>query len=153
LTASPERDAIGRLGRGGRILDEWTKFAGGPGMFHRPVAVRASPQGDILVVQEDGQALLFRDTGDHWNPAFVSSFQADFANFVPPRRAEFDGPGRILIHDGFDNAPLVYDFWGKRMMALAPERDLTMKRFAEIVRVESTPDWLYVLDRSSRLWS
>ncbi len=154
LKAMQFHNSIALLNRNGQMLLEWSLFQGGPGKFEQPVTVAVGPQGYLLVLQADGQALLFQNPGDEWAPVFVRSFQVDFSQLpVGPQPCVFDGPDRIVIANNPATAMLVYNLDGERMMAANPVRDLNAKGFGEIARVQSYEGELYVLDRAGKLWS
>ncbi len=154
LKAMEFHNSIALLNRNGQILREWTQFPGGPGKFEQPVTVAVGPQGYILVLQADGQALLFQNSGDELAPVFVRSFRVDFSQLpVGPQPCVFDGPDRIVIANNPATAMLVYNLNGERMMAATPARDLNAKGFGEIARVQSHWGQLYVLSRAGKLWS
>ncbi|HXQ22779.1 MAG TPA: hypothetical protein VN812_13965, partial [Candidatus Acidoferrales bacterium] len=139
----------------GKLEEQLGRFDGGPGKIANPKALAVSPAGDILVIQYDGQAVLFRNPGPEWNPTFIRSFRVDFSiSPVAPRGSAFDGEERILIADIWKPTPLVYSVDGERLLATTPERDLGRKGFGMIGAFQATDDRLYVLDRSQNvIWS
>lgn len=73
----------------------------------------------------------------------------------PPARPEgmtFDGPDRIVAPDPPASQPLVYSTSGERLLAADPARDLSGRGFGNVLRVQATADWLYVLDDGHRVW-
>jgi hypothetical protein len=155
LLAVPTRHSIAVFGRDGKLHGEIRAFDGGPGRLQQPTAVTVGPDGEMLVIQDDGVVLLLNSTDEPLKPAYVAGFQGNFSSApVSTRGATFDAPGRILIPDTARAAPLVYDRQGTRMMAAAPERDLGRKGFGEVAQFQFAGDQLYVLERSgSRVWS
>lgn len=154
LVAVPDRNALAIFTRAGQLQREVKQFSGGP-EFHKPVSLSISPQGDLLVVQDDGEAFLFRDAGNARDPVFVRAFHIDFGA-VPiwAHGCAFDGAERILVPDMSTNTSLVYSREGERMMAATPERDLRAKPLGGVLRFSATDDRVYVLDRATkRLWS
>ncbi len=154
LIAVPRRAAIMLATRDGKVLGVLKEFDGGPGRFHRPIAVSASAAGAILVMEDSGQALLFRNSGEAWKPQFVRAFVVDFASLPPQTgRSAVDDQGRILVPDRSTHAPLVYSLNGERMLAVSPERDLSTRAFVQLAAFQPTSDRLYALDRGARrLW-
>jgi hypothetical protein len=155
LIAVPRRDAIMLVTRDGKVQRVLTEFEGGPGRFHRPIAVSASAAGDILVVEDSGQALLFRNSGQIWDPQFIRAFAVDFASLPPQTGASaFDEQSRVLVPDRSTTAPLVYTLDGERMLAARPERDLSTRGFTHLAALQPAGDRLYALDRGAqRLWA
>jgi hypothetical protein len=155
LSCLPDRNSIGVLGPDGALQQQWNHFAGGPGRFDAPVSVTINEAGDLLVIQTDGQALLFHTPPEQFAPVFVNQFQIDFSRFpVMPRGCTFDGPDRIVVADPDAARTLVYNFRGERMLAEEQARDLSAKGFTgEVVRLQSANGRLYVLDAARTLWS
>jgi len=155
LIAMPLLDSIASFTLDGKLEEQLGRFDGGPGKIANPKALAVSPAGDILVIQYDGQAVLFRNPGPEWNPTFIRSFRVDFSiSPVAPRGSAFDGEERILIADIWKPTPLVYSVDGERLLATTPERDLGRKGFGMIGAFQATDDRLYVLDRSQNvIWS
>jgi hypothetical protein len=154
LKALRDRNAIALLSREGQLGKEFSQFEGGPGRFSQPIAATAGPDGYIVVTQEDGQALLFRNTGDEFNPTFIRSFPVDFSALPPqPRRVLFDGSDKMLFLNVSGTWGLVYNLNGERMMAANPARDLSAAVFGDALRAEAAGGRLYVLDHGPRLWT
>ena len=152
LSARPDRNAIEILDHDGQLQAEWGEFEGGPGRFHEPVSVTANPQGDLLVIETDGQALLFHNPPGAFEPQFVRSFPIAFRGLpLSPHGVAFDGGARILLPE-VDSGTLVYGLDGQRLMADVPERDLNTRGFGFVVRYQATAERLYVLDEAHRLW-
>jgi hypothetical protein len=154
LTTMRDRGAVALLDRHGRRRGELKDFVGGSGPLEQPVAVTANAEGDMLVVQEDGQAVLFHDAGgESWAPTFVRSFSIAY-NYLPPqlRSGAFDGPERVLLPDVSGAWAQVYTLRGERLMAADPARDLGVLRSSQAYRIQVVPDGLYVFDGGSKLW-
>jgi hypothetical protein len=148
LFATPARHSIGIFTREGQLRSELRVFQHGVGGFQSPVSVTVGPDDELLVIQEDGEALLFRLISEPLGLRFVRAFRVDFKDLpVEPRGCTFDGPDRILIPDPASPVPLVYDTLGTRMVALDPSRDLSTKGFGKAARLRAVSDRLYVLDQ------
>lgn len=154
LKAMGDRSAIAVLDRNGKLQQTWSTFTGGPGKFAGPTTVCVARDGDVVVIEEDGHALLFQGADGQWPPRLVRSFRIAFSSLpAHPRGCAFDGSDRIVVPDPPKATPLVYDRDGERMMAVSPQRDLSTKGFAPVLRVGAGEDRLYVLDGVGRLWS
>ncbi|MDX2166135.1 MAG: hypothetical protein SF182_03705 [Deltaproteobacteria bacterium] len=146
LVSIPHRDSIAVFRRNGELLREFTTFEGGAGRLFSPTALRVGPDGRVLVVQADGQAVLFQSPLDDFQPRFVESFASD-----PALSAAFDGPDRMLL--AFDGVVRGYDASGTRLMAETPARDLAQRRYGREARLRARDGRVYVLDPEGvRLW-
>lgn len=153
ILAVPDRDAIAIFTPEGQLQREMKRFNGGP-EFHKPVSLTLSPEGELLVIQDDGGALLFHNSGEEFEPEFERAFHVDFGQLpLWSHGCAFDGPDRILIPDMSTNTSLVYSREGQRMMAATPERDLGSKALGGVLRFYAAPDRLYALDRAGRVFS
>jgi hypothetical protein len=148
LFATPARHSIAIFTREGLLIREVRGFQGEVGRFQSPASVTVGPEDELLVIQQDGQALLFRLISEPVGLQFVRAFRVDFRRLpVEPRGCTFDGRDQILIPDPASPVPLVYDTLGRRMMAINPSRDLSTKGFGNAARLRAANDRLYVLDQ------
>jgi len=154
LKAMEYRDSVAVMNRDGTARHEWKEFEGGPGKFEAPMALAVNSRGETVVIQSDGQALVFADPGtDEWRPVFVRSFRIEFTELPPrPRGFTFDGPDRIVIPDQTTTTPLVYTITGEHLIATDPARSLSNRGFSEVSRIVASRDHLYVLDGAGRLF-
>ncbi len=132
--------SIAAFSRDGILQSEFRRFNGGPGGFTNPISLTIGHDGQMLVLQEDGQALLFQLPADAFAPAFVRAFRLDLG----PHGCTFDGPDRIVVP-----APTgahAYDLFGRRMMAASAARDLSAKGLGAWPLFQSAADRLYALD-------
>lgn len=152
LLAMRARDSIAVLGRDGALHGELQTIAGGPGKLVGPAAISVAPDGRMLIVQEDGRALLFQIDADPLRPRFVREFRPDFARLpIWATGGAFDGVERILIPDSLGTGPLVYGPDGRRLVAAVPERDLAEKGLGQVVKFVPVADHVYALE-SNRIW-
>jgi hypothetical protein len=154
LLPVPSRNAIAVVERDGRLRGELKTFPGGPGRLMRPVTITVEPHGKMVVMQEDGQVLLFKMAGDPLHPEYLGTLSVAYAS--PPTAgpifglgAAFDGPERMLIRSGF--VPLAYSTSGERLLAATPSRDLGTKGLGDIQRFVVSADCVYAL-ASGRIW-
>jgi hypothetical protein len=148
-----DEQAMAILDRNGRLQAQWDQFVGEPGRFGFPASVTRNPQGDVLIIERDGHALLFRGQAGQLQPQFVRRFPIAFSELpVQPQGVAFDGRDRILVPDPDHAATQVYTLDGQRLMARAPERDLNTRGFGNVVRYQATAERLYALDETRRLW-
>jgi hypothetical protein len=153
LLAVPSRNSIAVLGRDGRLRGEFTRFQGGPRRFSQPTGLAVDPSGQLMVIQDDGQILLFRIATDPLAPLFVNAFDGDFgASPVHVRGGAFAGEGLLLIPDPSTGRSLVYNARGERLMAGLPARDLERKGVGSVMNFVSAGGRLYALERH-RVWS
>jgi sugar lactone lactonase YvrE len=114
-----------------------------------PTGVAIASDGTIVIVEETGLAHVFRNPVGTWAPAEVATFRVAYPEIpFPPDLAAcaFDGATRVLFPHRSLAVPLVYDLKGRRLMASAPERDLSAKGLTETRGFSSTRDALYALD-------
>jgi hypothetical protein len=151
LLAVPSRNSIAVFSHDGKEKGELRQFDGGPGRFTQPASVSVNPTGHLLVIQDDGSALLFRITEDALDPRFAGAFRVDFKSLPTyAQGSAIDGSDRILVPDPSTPTPLVYKLDGQRMMAASAPRDLSTKGLAEVRRFLVTADKLYALERSGQ---
>src|SRR6185436_16029139 len=125
-----------------------------PGQFRYPVSVTLNRDGDMLIIDYEGNAALFRNPPGQFQPQFVRSFHIAFSALaVTPRAVAFDGNSRILIPDPDVRTTLVYSLEGQRLMAALPQRDLNTRGFGNVARFQATAECLYVLDEEHHLWA
>lgn len=144
----PERASLEVFRQDGTREHALQAFAGEPGRFHEPMTVAVSVQGEIVVGQNDGTMLLFRNPQDRFEPELVRTFRMRFTlPSVLPRSLVFDGPERIIAGDPERLRVLVYSTGGIRLLARDPHKDWTsiMQRIGDIRRFVPTPRYLYVL--------
>jgi hypothetical protein len=147
LVSIPHRDSLVVFRRNGELVREFTTFEGGPGKLFSPTALQVGPDGRVLVVQADGQSVLFRSPLDDFQPRFVESFPT-----APALSATFDGADRMLL--AYDGVVRGYDGSGERLMAEQPGRDLGQRRYGREARLRAAGDRVYVLDPEGvRLWA
>lgn len=152
LSAVIEQHAIAVLDRGGRLRQKWNRFEGGPGGFNEPGSVAVTSRGDILVLQLDGTALLFRSPPDRFDPRYVRSFTVDFSHeSVLATGWALDDEGRVIVPEPGRANILTYQLDGSRVMAAAPELDLSKLIAEQVSRVVATREGIYTLDLSRRL--
>jgi hypothetical protein len=155
LLAVPSRDAIAVFERNGELRAELKTFQGGPGRLIRPAAIAVEPHGKTVVLQDDGQALLFEMAGDPLHPEYVGTFHVAFASapilgpIFAAGSCAFDGNERLLIRSG--PVPLVYSTTGERLLAATPTRDLGTKGLGDIRRFIVSEDSVYALAQG-RIW-
>ncbi len=148
LAGMPHQDAISVFDRTGRLKGQLTVFEGGPGKLYHPLALTVSEDGYILVGQLDGQALLFFNEGDEFNPRFVRSFRPG----PPLHGGTFQSGDRILLPK--PTTIDVFNLHGQQLKAADPSRDLSRLRLGGITRMKSDGNRLYVLGPQGRqLWS
>jgi hypothetical protein len=152
LLAVPSRNAIAVFERDGTLRGELQRFEGGPGQLTQPQALGISPEGRLLVAQDDGHTLIFDISADVLHATLLRRFKAAFSHFpIEVRGVAFAGPQRVLLPDPTANAVLVYDARGQRLIATPPERDLSAKGSGAVLRLISRPDALYAMD-ASNIW-
>ncbi len=144
----PHRNSIAVFDRKGNVVREVTTFAGGSGGMYRPLTLVAAPNGDVLVQEGNGEALLLHSPAGDFEPAFVRRFPVG----AQAPGGTFDGD-RIILPDG--DALQVYGTDGERRMAADPARDLSTRPFGRKTRALAGPgDRLWVLDpEHARLWA
>ncbi len=146
-------DGIAILDNDGRLQAQWDQFAAEPWHFRSPASVTRNQQDDLLVIENDGQALLFHSPPGRFDPQFVRRFPIAFSGLpVQPQGVAFDGDACLLVPDPDVRTTLVYGLDGQRLMAAQPERDLNTRGFGNVVRYAATAERLYVLDEAHRLW-
>jgi hypothetical protein len=153
LSPLPDRNALAVLDRNGKLLRLWTAPEGGPKGFYVPSSVGVDANGDILVIQADGVALLFRTPTDHFAPRFVRSFRIDFfEETLQTRGWDFDQPrGHILVPDPTSANIFTLTLDGGSAMAADPKHDLSQQGLDVVRRVAATSDGIYTLDRAHGL--
>lgn len=151
LVAFPSRRSIAVMALDGTLRSELVEFDGGPGVLESPLAISVG-RGYLLVIQEDGLALLFaQDEADTWSPRFLRSFPVEFGKYpAETRGAAFDGRDRLLIADLHGPSPKVYHLDGRKMLARESGRDLAARGIASVGGVGVAPEAVYVLDQSGR---
>ncbi len=150
LACSPGRASLVRYGRGGEVEWELQNFDGGPGHFVEPVAVASNARGDVVVIQTDGLALIFRHLGQG-PPQFVRAFRTDQRGAIAvPTELGLDEQGRIYLGDRLAERMLIYTLGGERVMAADRANDINTLGLQGIVHVAAAPNALYVLDATSR---
>ena len=155
VVSFPSLNMIALFARDGTLQQQLKQFEGTPGKFYLPRAVAVSPQNDLVVIQDDGTAIVFQNPDDQWRPTFVRTFRVDFGVLpLNARGAVFDGPDRLLVPDPSAPTPLVYNLQGQRLMAAIPERDLSQKGMGPFHLFRLATDRLYAVDRfSNAIWS
>lgn len=148
LTLNPmfERNGIAVLDGKGQELRLWQTFDGGPGQFRAPAAVSIDAKGNLVVVQLDGTALVFRTPTDRFEPVFERSFRIEYREpEVVPRGWALDPRGRLVVPEPGTSHVFTYQLTGERMMARDPSRDLTQQMGEEVLRIQATTDGVFVL--------
>lgn len=151
LSAVVDQHVIALLDRKGRVLQKWHAFEGGPGAFSGPVSVAVSPDGNIVVIEIDGTALLFRTPADRFAPAFVGTFDALSHESAYALGWALDSRHRLILPDPVVAKTLLYDVDGARVMAADPRYDLSNLVASSVRRVVATKEGVYTLDISGRL--
>ena len=135
------------LGRSGRVESVWGREGETRGPFERPIAVAF--QGDRLaVIEEAGGVHVFRLAENPLALRPEIRFTLEFAREPHPeflRGAAFDGP-RLLVPYSPDEAPLIVDVHGARLMAARSSSDLRRSELASPYRFSRAPHELFVLD-------
>ena len=148
LVTIPHRAAVAVFSRTGELISEFKSFAGGPEQFFAPTSLALTAEGDFVVVQADGRALLFRTPTDAFQPTFVREFRVGASG----PGVGFDGPDRLLLPT--NGVIEVFDATGTRMMAADPAADLSRLHVGRSARVRGAGGAAYVLDpEGSRLWT
>ena len=135
------------LDANGRVESVWGPEGETRGRFELPIAV-AFEGNRLAVVEEAGGVHVFR-VGE--NPIALlpeSRFTLAFAREPHPeylRGAAFDGP-RLLVPYSPDEAPLIVDVQGTRLMPARSSSDLGRKNLVSPYRFSHVPGELFVLD-------
>ena len=135
------------LDANGRVESVWGPEGETRGRFELPIAV-AFEGNRLAVVEEAGGVHVFR-VGE--NPIALlpeSRFTLAFAREPHPeylRGAAFDGP-RLLVPYSPDEAPLIVDVEGTRLMPARSSSDLGRKDLVSPYRFSHVPGELFVLD-------
>lgn len=141
------RDSLAVYTRDGQVVREFKEFAGGPRKLYAPMGFTLDNDGNLLVVQLDGQLLRFRVDQD-FNPVFVETFRIN----SNAQGSGFDGADRILAAS--ERGLHAFGPGGRRLMASQPKRDLTKLPFSPSVRIHGYGDRLLVLDSDNQtLWT
>lgn len=131
----------------GRVESVWGPEGEMRGTFELPIAVTV--EGDRLaVVEQAGGVYLFHLGGDPVVLVPEARFRLAFAREPHPeylRGATFDGP-RFLVPYSPDEAPIIVDDQGTRLMPARSASDLSRKDLASPYRFSHTPYALFVLD-------
>jgi hypothetical protein len=144
----PHRNSIAVFDRSGTLLREVTDPAGSSGGMYRPIALVAAPNGDVLVQESNGQALLLHSPAGDFDPTFVRRFPVG----AQAPGGTFDGD-RLILPDG--DTLQVYGTDGERRLAADPAHDLSTQPFGHDTRAQAAPRGrLWVLDpERARLWA
>lgn len=145
LMAAPDRNVLALFTRGGQLVAEWSGFEGGT--YQRPVCIARDAADHLLVVQDNGEALILRKQSGSQPPQLVSRFPLDFSA-VPQAThgCAIDSTGRVLITDYQSGRPLLYTLNGTRLLAGLPGEDLSRKGIGRSLRFLERDGHLYVLD-------
>jgi hypothetical protein len=147
LATIPHRDSIAVFSRSGEVVREFRNFQGGAGVFFAPSSLALTQEGDMVVLQPNGKALRFRTPVDDFKPEFVREFTVGSAS----PGVGFDGPDHLLLPT--DRVVDVYDAEGERLMAAAPEADLSRIKVGRSARARGTGGTVFLLDpEGGRLW-
>lgn len=134
----------------GRVESVWGPEGEMRGTFELPIAVTF--EGDRLaVVEQAGGVHLFRFGGDPVVLVPEGRFRLAFAREPHPeylRGAAFDGP-RLLVPYNPDEAPIIVDVQGTRLMPAHAASGLSRKDLASPYRFSHAPQALFVLDEST----
>lgn len=148
LATIPHRDSIAVFNRSGELISELRDFPGGPGKFFAPTSLALTPEGDLVVLQQDGRALRLHTPSDRFQPVFVREFRVGAAT----PGVGFDGPDHLLVPT--DGVIEVFDADGTRLMAADPAADLSRIHVGKSARVRGAAGAVYVLDpEGNRLWT
>jgi hypothetical protein len=140
------RDSLAVYTRDGQVVREFKEFRGGPGKLYSPMGFSLDADGNLLVVQLDGQALRFRVDRD-FNPVFVDHFRTDSNT----QGSGFDRDGRVLATS--ERGLRAFGPGGRRLMASDPRRDVSKLPLSPSVRVRRDGERLMVLDSDGQtLW-
>ena len=143
------RNSIAVFNRRGELLREFSSFDTdhGPAELYQPQGFSLSPTGDLVVLQPNGEALLFHTPTDAFQPTFVRRFASEAVS----HGATFDGSARILLPVA--GAVQAFDPSGIRLLAADPTRDPGRQPFGNGVRLRGAADGVYVLAADgNRLW-
>lgn len=153
LFAAPSRNAIDRLDRQGKLLASWTDIDAPEVRFAEPWSVRVSTEGDIVVAESDGTALVFKTPIDHFAPTFQREFKLELHDTpTSPRGWMLDGVNRqVMVPDTAIAAITVVDLDGKRRLSRDPARDLNRMLRAPAERITGNARSFYVLEQAGRL--
>ncbi len=135
------------LGADGRVESVWGSEGKMRGAFELPIAV-AYEANRLAVVEESGRVYVFRLDENPIALRPESRFKLAFAREPHPeylRGAAFDG-GRLLVPYSPDEAPLIVDVLGTRLMPGHFSSDLRRKDLASPYRFSHAPGELLVLD-------
>lgn len=135
------------LDANGRVESVWGPEGERRGRFELPIAVAF--EGDRLaVIEEAGGVHVFRLTENPIALQPESRFTLAFAREPHPeylRGAAFDGP-RLLVPYSPDEAPLIVDVRGTRLMPARSSSDLRRRDLTSPYRFSHTSHELFVLD-------
>jgi len=135
------------LGANGRVESVWGPEGERRGRFELPIAVAF--EGDRLaVIEEAGGVYVFRLAENPIALRLESRFTLAFAREPHPeylRGAAFDGP-RLLVPYSPEEAPLIVDIRGTRLMPARSSSDLRRRDLASPYRFSHASHELFVLD-------
>ncbi|MGD9762677.1 MAG: glycosyltransferase family 39 protein [Candidatus Binatia bacterium] len=149
LVTIPPRNSIMVFDRNGELVREFSAFDtdNGPEELYNPLGFAFSAAGDLVVLQPNGQAIVFRTPTDDFQPTFVRRFAIEAGS----QGSTFDGPDRVLLPAA--SAVQVFNTNGSRLMAADPTRDPGRRSYGRSPRLRGTADGAYVLDiDAGRIW-
>lgn len=148
LISRPDQASVELYSAEGDLEGFLREFGGGR-RFSTPAGLAVSSAGDLVVVEESGQAMIFRMAGNRWPPPFLGAFPVDYPD-VPlwPDlvHCAFDSPDRIVFPHRALRVPLLYNLRGERVLAASRPWDLSAKPFTLAQQFAFTPEFLFVLD-------
>jgi hypothetical protein len=135
------------LDTNGRVESVWGPEGGKGGRFELPIAV--AREGDrLVVIEEAGGVYVFRLAENPIALTLESRFALTFAREPHPeylRGAAFDGP-KLLVPYNPEEAPLIVDLQGNRLMPARSSSDLHRRDLAWPYRFSHPSHELFVLD-------
>jgi len=154
LSPVPHESGIAILDEQGNAGRVWKRFQGGAGVFDAPVSVSANAKGDLVVIEDGGNALLFRNSATEFDPQFVRRFRLHLSE-LPVRTSgvSLDDQDHIFVPDPTTGTALVYNFDGERVMAAEAPRDISRLALGPIRKFVAWQDRLYALSHDGTLWS
>jgi hypothetical protein len=138
------------VGADGSVESVWGPKGDRPGLFELPAAV-ATGGGRLAVIEQAGGVHVFRLAENPIALEPESRFTLAFAREPFPdylRGAAFDGP-RLLVPYSPDEAPLIVDFLGTRLMPARASSDLRRPDLLAPYRLRQGPHELFVLDAAT----
>jgi len=148
LLATHERNSLELFDGTGRHLDTLGDHGADNPEISRPVGLAIGPEGGLLVVEENGRALLFRVADTAWPPLLERVFDTGMGSPVDSRGCAFEGPRRFVIPNRNTCTARVYDRTGRRAMARTSTRDLSAYSMPHPVAFTRYGNTLYAVDET-----